>query len=387
VFGTHLRYPVVKSTTALIDIMKFKTSDLIEPLIALGALLLLGLIVFAIMKPFLAASLWAAILVLSTWKPYLYLVNKLNGRRAIAAVLLLVGMCLFLLLPVIYAASDFANVGVKFIAGVRASFEAGWPALPVWLVQLPLVGASINEFWVGLGAHDAKTMSMIRGLIGPATQWAIIIASEIGGGMILMLMSLFIAFFIYQDGEHIRDWVRGLMERIAGERSTELLAVSVGSTKGVVYGFLGTAVAQAVLSWFAYLIAGVPNAMSLGFASFILALLPGGPVLLGLPAAAWLYHQGDVAWAIFLAVWMLLVVSSADNVIKPLLIGKGSNLPFILILFGVLGGAIAFGMLGVFIGPVLLTVFYEIARTWILRPSVLPPDAIVGDAGEVTKLD
>lgn len=366
--------------------MKLKTSDLIEPLVALGALLLLSLTVYAIMKPFLAASLWAAILVLSTWKPYMWLVQKCNGRRAIAAVILLSMMCLFFLLPIIYAASDFANVGVEFIAGIRRSFESGWPSLPDWLVQLPLVGTPVTEFWSGLAAHDAKTMSMIRGLIGPATQWAIVIASEIGGGMVLMSMSLFIAFFIYQDGEHIRDWVRGLMERVAGERSTELLAVSVGSTKGVVYGFLGTAIAQALLSWIAYLIAGVPNALSLGFASFIMALLPGGPVLLGLPAAAWLYHQGDTGWAIFLAAWMLLVVSSADNVIKPLLIGKGSNLPFILILFGVLGGAIAFGMLGVFIGPVLLTVFYEIARAWILRPMVLPPDAVVGRADEVTKI-
>ncbi|WP_373974891.1 AI-2E family transporter [Chitinibacter sp. SCUT-21] len=366
--------------------MKFKTSELIEPLVALGALFLLCLTVYAIMKPFLAASLWAAILVLSTWQPYMYLVNKLNGRRALAAIILLVTLCLFFLLPVLYAASDFASVGVSFFDNVRRSFEAGWPALPEWLVQLPLVGTSLNDFWVGIGAHDAKTMSMIRGLIAPISQWAIMIASEIGGGMLLMFMSLFIAFFIYQDGEHIREWVRGLMSRIAGERSTDLLAVSVVSTKGVVYGFLGTAIAQALLSWVAYLIAGVPNALSLGFASFILALLPGGPVLLGLPAAAWLYHQGDIGWAIFLAAWMLLVVSSADNVIKPLLIGKGSNLPFILILFGVLGGAIAFGMLGVFIGPVLLTIFYEIARTWILRPAALPPDAIVGKPEDVTRL-
>ncbi|WP_348945455.1 AI-2E family transporter [Chitinibacter sp. FCG-7] len=365
--------------------MKIKTAELIEPLVALGALVLLCFTVFAIMKPFLAASLWAAILVLSTWRPYLFFVKKLHGRRALAAVLLLSLMCIFLMLPIIYAASDFADVGVNFIANVRNSFESGWPALPEWLVTLPLAGEAINEFWLGLGAHDAKTMSMIRSMIAPVTQWLIVIASEVGGGLIMMLMSLFIAFFIYQDGEHIRDWVRGLMERVAGERSAELLTVSVGSTKGVVYGFLGTAVAQAVLAWFAYLLAGVPNAMSLGFASFILALLPGGPVLLGLPAAAWLYHQGDIAWAIFLAAWMLLVVSSADNVIKPLLIGKGSKLPFILILFGVLGGAMAFGMLGVFIGPVLLTVFYEIARSWILHAQQLPPDAVIGTADEVTK--
>ncbi|WP_410498881.1 AI-2E family transporter [Chitinibacter sp. S2-10] len=364
--------------------MKFKTTELIEPLVALGALLLLCLIVFSILKPFLAASLWAAILVLSTWHPYLFLVKKLNGRRASAAILLLVILCLFLLLPALYAASDFARVGVAFIGEVKTGFEAGWPALPDWLSHLPLIGVPINEFWQGLGSQDEATMSMIRSLIGPAAQWALLVASQIGSSIVVMLMSLFIAFFIYLDGEHIRDWVKGFLERIAGERSVHLFAVSVVSTKGVVYGFLGTAIVQAMLSLLAYLIAGVPNAVSLGFASFILALLPGGPVLLGLPAAAWLYHQGEIGWAIFMASWMLLVVSSADNVIKPLLIGKGSNLPFILILFGVLGGAIAFGMLGVFIGPVLLTVFYEIARSWILFPSTLPPAATINPVDDAS---
>ncbi|WP_052190665.1 AI-2E family transporter [Chitinibacter sp. ZOR0017] len=363
--------------------MKIKASELVEPLIALAALLLLCLTVYAVVKPFLAASLWAAMLVLTTWKPYLWLVERMRGQRALAAGVMLLGLCLFFLLPIVLAASDFADVGLDFIARIRASFEAGWPALPEWLVALPLVGEPIGEFWQGLGAHDAKTMSMIRSLIGPATQWLLVVGGHIGGGLVLLMMSLFIAFFLYQDGEHIRDWVRGLLNRVAGERSTELLAVSVSSTKGVVYGFIGTALAQAVLSWFAYAISGVPNAMSLGFASFILALLPGGPVLLGLPAAAWLFHQGDTGWAIFMAAWMLLVVSSADNVIKPLLIGKGSNLPFILILFGVLGGALAFGMLGVFIGPVLLTVFYEIARSWILRSDAQPGDEVLAEAESV----
>jgi predicted PurR-regulated permease PerM len=362
--------------------MKLKTSDMIEPLVALGAIFLLCVSVFSIMKPFLAASVWAAMLVLSTWRPYMYLVDKLKGRRAVAAILLLLTLCFFFLLPIIIAASDFADVGVKFITQIRSSFDHGWPTLPDWVVSLPLVGARANEFWLGLGANDAKTMAMIRSLITPATQWVLFLVSQVGSGMMMMLMSLFIAFFIYLDGEHMMDWVSGLMNRIAGERSAELLAVSVGSTKGVVYGFLGTALAQAMLSWIGYLLAGVPNAMSLGFASFILALLPGGPVLLGLPVAAWLYHQGDVGWAIFLAGWMLIVVSSADNVIKPLLIGKGSNLPFILILFGVLGGAVAFGMLGVFIGPVLLTVFYELARSWVLHSRSFPPDTIIAQPEE-----
>ncbi|MGL4994692.1 MAG: AI-2E family transporter [Deefgea sp.] len=357
--------------------MKNKTADLIEPLIALAAICLLSFTIFAIIKPFLAATLWAGILVLTTWKPYLKLVKLYKGRRAWAAVTMMLGFGGFFLLPVIFAASDFASVASEWGIQVRNSFSNGWPQIPAWLAGVPFVGSNIEEFWLKLGANDTETLAMIRGYIAPVSQFLIMLVTEIGSGMMLLAMSLFIAFFIYLDGEDLLAWIHGFMARVAGERSTELLAVSLNSTKGVVYGFMGTALVQALLAWFAYLIAGVPNATSLGFASFLLALLPGGPVLLGLPAAAWLYHHGEVGWSIFMVLWMLLVVSSADNVIKPLLIGKGSRLPFILILFGVLGGALAFGMLGVFIGPVLLTVFYELARSWIFYPQSMPPEAVV----------
>ena len=356
--------------------MKNKTADLIEPLIAIAAICLLSLTIYAIIKPFLAATLWAGILVLSTWKPYLKLVQLYRGRRALAALTMMAAFGGFLLLPVIFAASDFATVATEWGMRLRDSFSHGWPQIPDWLVSIPLVGSNIEQFWLKLGARDTETLDTIRSFISPASQFLLMLVTEIGSGMMLLAMSLFIAFFLYLDGEDLLEWIRGFMGRVAGERSTELLAVSLSSTKGVVYGFMGTALAQAMLSWFAYLIAGVPNATSLGFASFLLALLPGGPVLLGLPSAAWLYHQGEVGWSIFMVLWMLLVVSSADNVIKPLLIGKGSRLPFILILFGVLGGALAFGMLGVFIGPVLLTVFYELARSWIFFPKTLPPEAV-----------
>ena len=355
--------------------MKNKTTDLIEPLIALAAICLLSLTIFSIVRPFLAASLWAGILVISTWKPYLYLVKLLRGRRALAALIMMTALCGFILFPIVMAASDFSSVASDWIVQLHAAFKDGWPSLPRWLVSIPLVGSQIDQVWVKIGAKDMETLDSFRTYMAPASQFLIVLVKEIGSGMMLLVMSLFIAFFIYMSGEDLLLWIRGFVERLAGERSSELLVISCTSTKGVVYGFMGTAAAQAILAWFAFLVAGVPNPTSLGFASFVLALLPLGPALIGLPAAAWLYYQGEVGWAIFMVIWMVLVVGSADNVIKPLLIGKGSSLPFILIFFGVLGGALAFGMLGVFIGPVLLTIFYELARSWIFYPKSLPPAA------------
>lgn len=356
--------------------MKNKTADFVEPLIALATICLLSLTIFAMVRPFLAATLWAGILVMSTWKPYLYLVRVLRGRRALAALTMMLALCCFILLPIVMAASDFSSAASEWSIQLHSAFSNGWPALPQWLISIPIAGTHLEQVWVKLGANDADTINSFRSYMAPASQLLIVLAKEIGSGMMLLIMSLFIAFFIYMSGEDLLLWIRGFVERLAGERSTELLAISCSSTKGVVYGFMGTAVAQALLAWFAFFISGVPNATSLGFASFILALLPFGPALIGLPAAAWLYYQGEAGWAIFMVSWMLFVVGSADNVIKPLLIGKGSSLPFILIFFGVLGGALAFGMLGVFIGPVLLTIFYELARSWIFYPKSLPPAAM-----------
>ncbi|QKJ67116.1 AI-2E family transporter [Deefgea piscis] len=356
--------------------MKNKTADFVEPLVALAVICLLSLTIFSIVRPFLAATLWAGILVISTWRPYLFLVKCLRGRRALAAVTMIAALCCFILLPIVLAASDFSSAASTWSIQLHAAFGEGWPALPQWLVSLPVAGNYIDQFWNKLGAKDAETITSFRSYIAPASQLLLLLAKEIGSGMMLLVMSLFISFFIYMGGEDLLAWIRGFVERLAGERSIELLGISLASTKGVVYGFMGTAVVQAVLAWLAFLISGVPNAASLGFASFILALMPFGPSLIGLPAAAWLYYQGEVGWSIFMVVWMLFVVGSADNVIKPLLIGKGSSLPFILIFFGVLGGALAFGMLGVFIGPVLLTIFYELARSWIFYPQRLPPATV-----------
>jgi predicted PurR-regulated permease PerM len=144
----------------------------------------------------------------------------------------------------------------------------------------------------------------------------------------------------------------------------------VNTIRGVVFGILGSLLAQGILAGVGFLVAGVPGALLLGFLTLFLSLVPGGPALLWLPASVWLYKQGATGWAIFLALWGLLVVGTADNVIKPYLIGRGSDLPFIIVLLGVLGGALAFGVIGIFLGPTLLAVGYTVVRDWTLAAPV-----------------
>src|SRR5262249_23041023 len=152
--------------------------------------------------------------------------------------------------------------------------------------------------------------------------------------------------------------------RLAGERGRHLIAVAAGTMRGVVYGILGTAIAQGVLAAVGFWIAGVPAAPLLGLATFFLSPVPVGPPLVWVPVAFWLFAQDHTAWGVFMLIWGTAVVSSVDNVIKPVIISYGSNLPFILVLLGVLGGVIAFGFIGVFLGPTLLAIGFALIQDW-----------------------
>jgi predicted PurR-regulated permease PerM len=151
---------------------------------------------------------------------------------------------------------------------------------------------------------------------------------------------------------------------IAGDQAPRLLRVAYATINGVVYGVLGTALAQALLILVGLWVTGIPAALLLGLLLFVLALIPFGPVLIWGPAAVWLYLDGEIGWAIFVVVWSLAAGFVTDNLLRPWLISRGSDLPLILILFGVVGGAVAFGVLGLFLGPTLLAVAYELIREW-----------------------
>ncbi|WP_051304859.1 AI-2E family transporter [Chitinilyticum litopenaei] len=358
--------------------MRIRTSELITPFFGLSAIVLLCSMAFLVMKPFLGPILWAAILVIATWAPYRFLLRLCRGQRLLAALLMLAALTGLLLLPLLIGGSQFVEQAGMLVVKVRDAFAHGWPALPAWLVKLPWVGANIDHYWSLLGQGDTELLARIREYASPVAHFLLGILAALGRGVVELALSFAIALVFYLEGETVRKWLVALMGKLAGPRGDELLGIAGSSIRGVVNGFVGTALVQGALAYVGYLIAGVPNAATFGFASCFLSVVPGGPALLGLPVAGWLYHNGETGWAIFLAVWMVGIVGSADNVVKPLLIGKNSNLPFALILFGVLGGAISMGILGVFLGPTLLALFYSLAKGWLFNEIVetaMPPAA------------
>jgi predicted PurR-regulated permease PerM len=302
------------------------------------------------------------------------LTRWLGNRRGLAALICVLIATVIVLGPFVYAGASFSAHIDELTALVNRYTEHGIPQLPDWLSSLPYVGPQIESAYEQGHPRRFEMVANLRKLIAPVGHALLGAGLSIGGGLGQLALSIVLAFFFYTGGELAVDWLRGGMRRIAGERADHLMALAGGTVKGVVYGVLGTAFVQGVLAAIGFWIAGVPGAAILGFITFFLSVMPMGPPLVWIPAALWLYHSGETGWAIFMVVWGAGVVGMADNIIKPLLISKGTGLPLIWIMMGVLGGALAFGFLGVFIGPTVLAVAYALLRDWTIgsqeRPSM-----------------
>jgi predicted PurR-regulated permease PerM len=200
-------------------------------------------------------------------------------------------------------------------------------------------------------------------LVAPVSAGLLRFGLMLGSGLLQLALSILIAFFIFRDGIAAAKHLSNAIERIAGEQGKHLLELAGNTVRGVVYGILGTAFVQAVMAGIGFLLAGVPGAGVLALLTFFLSAVPFGPPLIFIPAALWLFHGGSTGWGVFMLIWGA-ALSTVDNFIKPWLISRDSAMPFLLILFGVLGGAITFGAIGVFLGPTLLAVGYRLVNEW-----------------------
>ncbi|MCI0744105.1 MAG: AI-2E family transporter [Verrucomicrobia subdivision 3 bacterium] len=321
-----------------------------------------------VMRPFVSALLWAAVLTFSTWPLYRRLLAVLGNRRTLAAALVSLGMILVILIPFVVVGATLADHVGSLTTAVRKWIDAGPPAPPEWLQKLPLIGNQVVEYWQSLAADSTKFLPIARRFIEIAGAWLLSLGVILGGGLVQLALSIFIAFFLFRDGGKVAEQLGMAVVRIGGDRGAYLLDLAGNTIRGVVYGILGTAMVQAVIAGIGFVIAGVPGAGVLMLLTFFLSVVPMGPPLVWIPAVFWLFHQGSTGWAIFMIVWGI-GVSSIDNFVKPWLISRGSAMPFLLILFGVLGGAIAFGFIGVFLGPTLLAVGYRVVQEWFSSKS------------------
>jgi predicted PurR-regulated permease PerM len=346
------------------DAAPSRGQDGIERRVAGILLLLLAIGCLLILRPFLSALLWAAILAASTWPVYARLERLLGGRRSAAAALMVVSAAAVFLLPLTLLASHLAGEVTGAATVASRWMESGPPGPPDWVRTLPLVGARLDAYWQSVANDSAKLVADLRAYIGPAREWLLSAAVSLGAGMTELVLALLISFFFYRDGMAGVVALRSALGRVGGANAEQLLGLAGTTITGVVYGILGTNLVEAMLAGLGLRTAGVPGALFLSFVLFFLTLIPMAPLLVFFPAILWLVQQGATGAAIFLSVWYVLVFVLLEGILRAYLIGRGGELPLLLVFLGILGGIATFGLLGVFLGPTLLAVGYALLRAW-----------------------
>jgi predicted PurR-regulated permease PerM len=328
--------------------------------LALGAL---SLLVFLVMTPFFAPLAWAGILAYISWPVATWMRTRCAGRDTLAAGLttLLAGLILFgpLLWLVWLAQQELGR-----IYPIMQAFMADPPPLPSWLAKLPWAGDLMTQLHVQLLSDPQDMIAVIKDWLKDHSGKAAALVGGVGKNLAKLFLLMLILFFFYRDGARILLELRIVMERFLGTRAHGYL-VSVGATtRAVVYGILLTAMVQGLLAGLAYGVAGLSSPVTLGVLTALVALIPFGTPLAWGSAGAWLLVQGEIGPAIGVWLWGALVVSQLDNLLRPLFISSISPIPFLLVLFGVLGGILAFGFIGLFAGPIVLAMAWAVWREW-----------------------
>ncbi len=337
----------------------------------LAVLLALGVVVggcVLILLPFMPAVLWAGIFVFSTRHWYAHVHRWLGGRHWLAASLFMLIIVSLILLPLLYAILSFGHIVGDFAIVLSDHLQQGViPPLPNWIVQTPWIGSKLSHWWERLTvANDPAVKAQLTTAVIWILKLLLKMGVIVGQGFAMLMMSCFIALFFYVSLPILTQWLQTAVERVSGSRAEQMLDIAGKTIQGVVFGVIGTAIIQGFLTGFGLWICGVPYAAALTFLAMILALFPFGTFFIWGPAALWLYHGGEIGWMWFMLAWGVGVVGSADNFIKPLVIGRNSNLPFVLIFLGILGGVMQFGPLGLFLGPTLLAMGFALSKEWLM---------------------
>jgi len=324
-----------------------------------------------VLVPFVPALLFSAVVCSASWPLYVRLRRMLGGRSAAAAFLMTLLLVILVIGPTAALAASLADDLTGAIEKLRAWLAAGPPQPPAWLLSIPLVGEPLAGYWQQLAGSRDEALNLLKSLGEPARNVLVVAGKAVGASMLQMLLATFIAFFFYRDGDELVRALRKLLEELAGGGLGDEILLTIDNTvTGVVHGIFGTALAQATVAMLGFLIAGVPGAFLLGIATFLLSMIPIGPPLIWGGAAIWLFESGQSGWALFMLIWGLAVISTIDNVVKPYLISRTSSLPLLLVVLGVFGGIIAFGFIGIFIGPPMLAVGLTLIQLWTSKSTL-----------------
>jgi predicted PurR-regulated permease PerM len=343
---------------------------------AIGALLIATI---WILRPFLSAFLWAAMIVISTWPVLLGVQARVRGRRGIATAVMVVALLLILVIPL----SVSLVVIVGNLDNVTAWFTSlgsvALPPAPEWLSHIPLAGPKIQSAWEEVeagGANGLRTLVAPYG--GRVIRWLVAQMGGVGAMILQFLITVIMCAVLYSNGEEMARGVRRFAFRLGGANGERAVRLAANSVRGVAMGVVITAICQTLIAGTGLLIASIPGTPVLCAAILILCLAQLPPILVMLPAVIWKFYTG-ATFSGFVLLAFMIVASTIDNVLRPILIRKGADLPLLLVFTGVIGGMISLGIIGIFVGPVILAVSYTLLEEWIeSRPA--PVGEIAGSA-------
>ena len=318
-----------------------------------------------ILSPFLGAFIWATMIVVATWPMLRRVESMFGGRRTPAVAVMSLGLLAILIVPIGVALQAVLGNADQLVALLDRLPQMQLPAAPEWLDRIPLAGERIAATWNHLADEGlAALMVQAQPHMRAAAAW---LAQQAGSFAVLLVQFVLIVILsavLYAGGESWAAWVRGFARRLAEEQGDRMVVLAGQAIRGVALGVVVTALVQSILGGIGLAIVGVPFAGVLTAIMFALCIAQLGPIIVLLGATAWAYSSLGAGWGTFMLVWAL-VVGLMDNFLRPMLIKRGADLPLLLIFAGVIGGLVAFGIVGIFVGPVVLAVAYTLLDNWV----------------------
>jgi len=341
------------------------TTDITRTTLSVLTISLLIFASFWLARPFLTPFIWAGTIVIATWPILTALQSLLLGKRSLATAAMTLMLLMVFVVPLSLAVGTITERTDEILVWVKSLSSFTVPEPPRWLAGIPLFGAKLADNWQQLSALSPEELSArLAPYAGKSLKWFV---SKVGGaGMIVFefLITVIMAAILYSNGEKAAAAVRRFARRLGGPKGEAATVLGAQAIRGVALGVALTAIIQSVLGGIGLAVAGVPAATVLTAVMFILCVAQIGPGLVLIPSIILLYWSGDTLWGTLLLVWSVPVIL-LDNFLRPALIKKGADLPLLLIFAGVVGGLIAFGLIGLFIGPVILAVSYTLLVAWV----------------------
>jgi predicted PurR-regulated permease PerM len=337
----------------------------IETALALLLVLLLIAVTFRVLLPFAGILTYAIIIATATSGLFDRMADLLNGSRRLAAVLFGAIAAIITVVPLIYLSYSVVELVGVTERWLSAAGREGIPNLPEWLASLPLLGKKAAATWQDLQRDGLGVLQQYQPQLAAAGRWLLDRSLGLAGAVIEIFLGVVVAAMIHASGSRPLRLASDIAVRIAGSKGPKLLDAAGRAIRGVAIGVIGAAFLEAVLAWIGFAIAGVPGAIPLAAVTFFFAVIQLGPVPVWLPVAIWLGYEGEIGWAIFTAVWGVVLLMGVDNIVKPMLIARSGHLPLLVLLVGVIGGLVAWGFSGMFIGATTMAILWTVLRAWL----------------------